>query len=240
MSTPDKTTPDTYEQTVNSLIKEKITKVDGKFVIPEDLELPSDIQAVLNAELRRRNTEAAFTKASQEAKLYKTEVEALKSKLLEESSVDLSSSELENLEELRITDPNQWRLEVNRIEEESKSLKIKEVEDYLSETRNNLTEKEKSIKLNEALNSFNSGSDSKITIEHLENDIPPRLLKSYESGKISLEELLEDAKTLIYGNPSIKQDNIPNEPNFNKIPGSDKEYKLGLENRKSDYNNIVM
>ena len=174
-----------------------------------------DTQSTVDWEKRYKDTQAAYTKSQQELR-----AEQAKRKVLEEITtpkVELDAATKERLEDLKFSDPDAWRAEVNRLEAEANKAHSERLASVEAEvTRQAELERRASV-----LASFNSLSDVKITDETIAYDIPARLTKRLESGEVSFEQFLEEAATYLKTPKTIGDGNSTMEqPNLSEVGGS--------------------
>ena len=160
-------------------------------------------------EKRYKDTQAAYTKARQEALQYKAQVEVLRSQGL--SAVQIDDKLKEELEDLKYTNPEEWRRKMNLLENEASS----KVSSAIAEKTKELSELEvRSAKL-EAFMENHPG------FELSDDDIPPRIAKKLASGSISFDEFLEEVYTFVTTPKTIGSSNKTlGQPNLSKAGGS--------------------
>lgn len=190
MSTPgNDTQTKTFEQTVNEVVGQMTQDDKGNWSIPDSVDKNNEalIYAV-NSERRRRDTQAGFTRLSQE----KARLEAENKHLAEGWQKDFSSSlsvELQaELEELKVTDPEAWRQKLNDLENQRQT--------QFNETRKSIQQKavgESELDYRQrALEEFAlAHPDLELTDDVVKNDIPPRITKQLEAGEITFGAFLD-------------------------------------------------
>jgi len=168
------------------------------------------------AEKRRRDTQAAYTKSRQELKMLKAEREALEKQVLQ---LDLSVKQTDELEELKFQDPDKWRQEVNRLEEEAKKAKLEALNQATNEAK---TKAELEHRL-EVLEEFQKAHpEVHIDDEVIANDIPPRITKKLENGEISFEEFLDEVHGYLTTPKKVAAgEEPPKQVNLGKVGGRD-------------------
>lgn len=179
------------EQQVNELAGKLVAGEDGSLQVPDGVEASEELLFAAKVEKRRRDTQSAFTKASTEAKQLRAENETLAKSWEQDAVANLSSKEQARLEELKVQDPDSWRSEITKLEEEKRN-QFKTKREELSQKARSQTETERRA---EVLAEWQkSNPDIELTDEVVENDIPPRITKKLESGDITFEEFLEQSK----------------------------------------------
>lgn len=169
-----------YESKVNEVITGSTRGEDGKLTFPEGTDESLAFSAT--AEIRRRDTQGAYTKNQQTLKALQAENEKLASSWESDAVANLSSTEQASLEELKVQDPDTWRSEIARLEEEKRG-KFKERRTAISEEASQTTELERRGLQLEQFNKDNP--EIELTDEVIENDIPPRITRKLEKAKFN-------------------------------------------------------
>lgn len=211
----DKGTP-TFESRVNEVITAASKSEEGKLVLPEGID--EAIAFAARAEIRRRDTQGAYTKNQQRLKELEAENDALAKSWEHDAVSNLSNLEQARLEELKVQDPDSWRSEIAKIEENKRN-EFKEKRQSISEEASKMTELERRQM---QLQQFNEDNPSiQLTDEVIENDIPPRFTRKLEAGELSFEEYLNQvAKYLNAGKAIDPGEKAPGGPSFANSRGS--------------------
>lgn len=185
------------------------------------------VQAAIIAEKRRRDTQAAYTKANQKALQLEKQVEILSSQVKPKVEDFLTAEQKEELEALKYEQPDVWYAKMKQLEEElDKKLKEK------------LSVDSKEVTLQAVLDSYNlTNPDKPLDKATLELEVPPRLFKELEEGKIDYEAFIEKASKFIYGEKQVKDQTPPNVPNLNKSAGM--AGTEGIVSPSDDYENTI-
>lgn len=231
----DNGTP-TFESRVNEVIAATTKDDKGKFVLPEGTDEATAFAA--KAELRRRDTQAAYTKGQQSLKALQAENEKLASSWEADAVSNLSNSEQARLEELKVQDPEAWRQEIANLENEKRS-QFQEKRQAISQEANQVTELERRQMQLEQFNQENP--DVAITDEVIANDIPPRITKKLENGEIQFDEFLTEVATYLSKGKKINPgEKPPQEPDFNGARGSNAPSKEAVTKQDSnDYSSEI-
>lgn len=225
----DNSTP-TFESQVNETIAAITKDENGKFVVPEGTD--DAIAYAAKAELRRRDTQAAYTKGQQTLKALQAENAKLAASWEADAVSNLSSSEQARLEELKVQDPDAWRAEIATLEN-AKRTKFQEKRQAISEEANKLTELERRTQQLEQFNQENPGIQ--ITDDVLANDIPPRIVRKLEQGLVQFDEFLNEvAAYLTKGKTIAKGDQPDEQPNFNEARGSNTPTKEAIDKQNAN------
>lgn len=208
MSTAD------IESQVNELISKATRDEAGKLVLPEAD--PALLYAA-RAEIRRRDTQAEFTKTSQKLK----QQEQFASKLTEELETAIVSSvsamEQARLAELKASDPDAWVAELRNLETKAKGKAAERINTVRANTEA-MSETERRALALEEFHKANPGIE--LNDDVIENDIPPRLTKQLADGKISFEQFLDQSAKFLKGEIKInKGERAPNLPDMSKVAG---------------------
>lgn len=214
MSTPDntdtQTTEQSYEERVNALVGEMQTE---GWQAPEDLD-----QALLyaaNAEKRRRDTQSQYTKSQQQLKAAETRANKLAEKLEGAIMESLPLKQQTRLEELKATDPDMWKAELEKLEASAKGALAKELDD-INKAATQVSEEERRLAV---LSEFQEANPD-ITPEMIDEDVPPRITKKLAEGKITFEQFLEEsAKFLRAGKVIDRGEEAPGFVDLGKAAG---------------------
>lgn len=198
----------TFAEQVNKVLKEVTVDDKGKFVYPANLS--EHIKYAVAAEKKYRDTQAGFTKSQIELKSTAAEVEALREQLAKVSGrLDIPQDKLDELEELKFSDPDEWFKRKLALEQEVKSTVKAKMDEQMSEVRKNASVKAEIERRLTVLEDFNIGRAVPITTEMLDNDVPARITKKLEAGHLTFEGYLAEvdaylskAKVAGYDNPT--------------------------------------
>jgi len=214
-STPEHTDASkTLELQVSSALKATPTK-DGKLDFSTS-ELSEEMKLAVMAEKRRRDTQADFTKARQALATSEAEIEALRT-LIPNAISQLPQEEQDRLEDLKYSNPDEWRVAVNQAEREAKEKATKLTEEKIAEAHSRASKEFSEAEKHKALATYNANSGSSLTEEQLAFDVPPRLFKKLDSGEITYLELLAEADKLINGKV-VHTQTPATQPNINSAP----------------------
>ena len=180
------------------------------------------------AEKRRKDTQAAFTKSQQELKTTKAELGVLKAQAV----ISLSPDELSALEDLKFSDPEKWRLEVNKLEK----AKVDNINTQIMEETKKLSFEEELIRRQSILVEFNQANPGLvIDDEVLQYDVPKRITSKLEKGEVSFEDFLAEVKEYLTTPKTVKTVGVEQQPNLGNVGGgstashSDKAVKSSYE-----------
>ena len=169
-------------------------------------------QAQIDWEKRFKDTQAAFTKSRQELAATKAELQAAKEMQQFAMPADVKA----RLDELKFSDPDAWRVEMNAFEQ-SKTAKFNEIS--ANNTQAILSELNQEDRV-QTLKEFNSLHGVEITESLLQNEIPNRIHNELNSGTIDYATYL--AKCVEYmRTPKViaGTQEVLGQPNIGKIGG---------------------
>ena len=161
-------------------------------------------------EKRYRDTQAEFTRKAQEAAALKAKL-----KVYEETAkptMHIPSDKQQELEDLKYSDPEAWRAEMNKLEEAYKADLNKKIE----ATANELTELERRELV---LKDFYASHPGFVLDDQ---DIPPRISNKLAKGEITFEQFLSETYEFLHKPRKIATGDKPlNQPNLSKVGGGD-------------------
>ena len=209
-------TPDIDTQ-VNEAIAAR-TEVEGKMQFAEDID--PMLKFAATAEIRRRDTQASYTKTQQENLALTSENEQLANTWADEVSKTLTADQQSELDELKHTDQEAWREKINKYEGEN-ATRVKTKRTEIKEQAGKETEVQQRTRRLEEHNAANS--EYALTDDVIDNDLPPRITKKLADGKITFDEFLTEAHNYLSSGKVIAQgDKAPDEPDLSKSGGSSK------------------
>lgn len=206
----------TFADQVNSIVNQAATDEKGNLVLPEDVKASEEVLYAAKLEKRRRDTQSALGKSTQELAAERKMREELEKRVAAQVKIDMTPEESERLENLKFDDPEAWRKEMNKLEQKATTT-VQEELSSLSTEASQYAEKERRVQI---LEDFNSKAKVPITDEVLENDIPPRLVKKLESGEVTFEEFLAQAEDYLTSPKKVAGTKIEAQPNLNSAGGA--------------------
>jgi glutaredoxin 2 len=186
--------------------------------LPEG-EYSDELRYAAVSEKRRREIQSALDKSQHTLKTIEAEKEALKKKFKGKAQITLSAEETEELEELKFSDPDAWRVKMNEFETRAAN----EYQTELAEVSKEVEFQSELARREQVLDQFNTENpDFQITEEVVANDIPPRITNKLKEGKITFEDFLVEAKTYLSKGKTVHMEKTPGQPDLGKLGGSDK------------------
>ena len=214
--------------TVSNIVKQITTDEAGNYIFPTDVELTEEIKFAATAEKRRRDTQAEFTKVNKSKLALEAENALLKETLLKQSIV-FSPEEVEELEDLKLEDPEKWRQRLNELEQKTIQERQTKINSVSTEVK---TQAEKNFEVSmqgKVLEEFNKFHGISLTDELLADEVPNRITKKLVEGKVSYEEYLEESFTYLKTNKTIKEEPVMGDPNLNRVSGGKEPGKFDAE-----------
>jgi isoleucyl-tRNA synthetase len=226
------------EEQLNTVVKGmEFDEKTNTYKLPEDI--PEHLKLAAIAEKRRRDTQASLTRSRQELKKLEEANKKLQERVLNNVNVNLTEDQLAELEELKYSDPDTWRVRMNEIEKEAKQKAKEALNETFTEAEKVAEMERRQLVLQEFL-TRNPGL--KIDDDVIANDIPPRITRKLDSGEISFEEFLEESKDYLKKAGYVIQDTekTPSAPNLGKAGGRTSVSKRVVEEDiVSSYKNEV-
>ena len=229
-------TPDqpTFAAQVNEVVSKATVGEDGNLQLPEGVEVDENVMYAATLEKRRRDTQSAYSKSQSELAATRAENKTLTSSLQSHEVGKITAEQQEELDELKVTDPDAWRAKLNEIEGLNKTAFDQRMQEIRTQSAG-VSEVEQRSLLLEAFTEANP--DIKLTDDVIQNDIPPRYTNKLKNGDCSFEEFLADCKTYLTSDKVIGATEAPAEqPNLGDQPGGAEPDPEAVKNQSnSDY-----
>ena len=221
----------TFEQQVNSVVSKATVDEKGNLVLPQTEQVPEEVLYAANLEKRRRDTQGALGKASQQLAVESKMREELEKRVATQTTLTLTPEQTENLAALKLENPDEWRMQMNKLENEAAASVQAELKTLSSET----SQQAEISRRAQVLADFNATAAMQITDEVLINDIPPRIAKKLELGEITFEEFLTEAQTYLLAPKKVGGTAVADAPSLGKAGGSS-EASLDAKSKQSTTN----
>lgn len=179
-------------------------------------------QPEVDYEKRFKDTQAAYTKSRQELKEVKAKLEALEK--LTTPRVEIPDEVKEELDTLKFEDPDKWRIRMNQLEQEA----AQKHKAALDEAAQAVRQQEELARRAQVLQEFQaSHPDITITDEVIQYDVPPRITRKLEEGKVSFEEFLEEVADYLKAPKKIggTSDTL-DQPDLGRVAGDNKPSEI--------------
>ena len=209
----------TLEEQVSQAIESATTDDEGNMVLPDDLD--PNVKYAAGLEKRRRDTQSSYEKSQHQLRTEQAKSEKLEERLLSDPKLDLSDEEALELEELKNTDADAWRNKLNEHTATAKAKAKEDVDGISNKTENDIEVDRRQTVLDEF---HKANPELTLTDEVIENDLPPRILKQLESGEVTFEKFLDNAKNFLTKGKVIQGANEEdeNDPDLGELGGTDK------------------
>ena len=222
MANPDNAaSQDTFENKVSSVLKAVTRGDNGKLEFPEGT--PEEVVYAATAEQRRRDTQAEFTKTKQAQAALEAEKTELLKQVSSDVKIELSDEQVEELEELKFSDPDAWRRKMNTYETEAQTKRAKEVDERLKEISAKGTETAELERRKQTLQEFQVANPGLVIDDDvIANDVPPRITKRLQDNEVTFEEFLQEAHDYLKtGKVVAMTEKTLGQPNLSKAGGGD-------------------
>ena len=212
--------------------------------IPESTttDTPESTQQV-DYEKRFKDTQAFATRIAQEKADKERELEELKAELsvlktTAKPSLTIDAQMQSELEDLKYSDPDAWRAKVNELEQKANT----EFNSKIAEAKQLSTQQLELQRRANILAQFQTEHpDVELTDELLHLDIPQRIVKELENGKVTYEEFLNNVYNYVK-TPKVvgSATKTLEQPNLSKTGGDDTPTKnsSGNQNIIQSYENM--
>ena len=215
-TTDDQTVTVTFDQKVNQLLDSSETDEKGNIVLPEDI--PEELKFASRAEKRRRDTQSALAKSNSANAILQAEKEGLTDIVKKGNVVRISSDEQEELDTLKFSDPDAWRIKMNEHEQKASSTLTSQLSDISEKAKLKGVTGERAV----LLNAFQlDNPEFVINDDVLANDVPPRITRALDNGDISFIDFLGKVKEYVTTGKVVLDNKPVTSPNLSNIGGSD-------------------
>ena len=190
-----------FQEKVNEVASAMTQDDKGTWVIPEGVEASEEVRFAANLEKRRRDTQSAYTKQQAQVKQLEVERDRFAQGWEADFSKNLDTNQQAELEELKATDPDAWRYKLNEYEQDART-QFQEKKQEISTAAQRETETEQRARQLKEWQEANPGLT--LTDDTLANDIPPRITRELEEGKVSFNEFLANCATYLNKGKVVK------------------------------------
>lgn len=244
MSTPDnKSDTQSKAKDFGTLVQEAVSSVSvndkGETTFAEGTS--EEVKYAANLELRRRETQASFTKNQQKLAATEAEKTELETMVRKNVSLNLTDEQKEELDDLKFSDPDAWRTRMDRLENEARAIHEAAIEEKLKEVSSKGSKESELEYRKRALQEFTTNSGIEITDEVLANDVPPRITRELDEGKVTFDEFLKNVATYLTSGKVIKDEDAPNMANLSQKGGGESAQTAqgGKTKPNMEYKNVT-
>lgn len=215
-SEAEQTTEPSFEDKVNSLTKQLVQGEDQLWHLPTGTEATPEVLFAARLEKRRRDTESKLSKTTQSLKAKEAETVALRQLVSQQVKMDLSPADASRLTELKFSDPDTWRAEVDKLELAAKA----KLEENFLQIDSVASQQAELARRAQSLDDYNRANPKyQINDEVMDNDIPPRITRRLEKGEVTFEEFLEEAHKYLSAGKVIYAPSVEAQPNLGDAGG---------------------
>lgn len=238
---PATSNADDVQAIINKAVKEvTVDPETGKYIYPADMD--PVLKAAVAATKSFRDNQSGFTKSQQSLKEKEAEVEALRKKLADVTAgrLELSKEEIAELDELKTTNPEEWRKKLNEKEATAKQAIKEELETVTQEARETAGGEFELQRRYRVLAEFNEGRETPITPEMMDEEVPPRITKKLANREISFEEYLVEISEYLDKGKVVANPEVSTTKNLNTVSGSSKPMGGGQTETELDYSSVTL
>lgn len=208
----ESTPPPTFKEKVNTLVGSMTKDDKGVLQFPEG-EYSEELQFAAMSEKRRRDTHSSYTRSRQELAQTTTERDALKTKLANSVSLNLTSDQAEELETLKYSNPDAWKDKLQGYEEQAQETLAQDLQSVSTDAHKS----SEVVRRQQVLESFTEQNPG---FSLIDDDVPPRLSKRLESGEVSFEDFLGEVYTYLQTPKKVLTTPNEAEPNLTDSAGN--------------------
>ncbi len=211
--------PDAQAQ-INEAVKQVTVGEDGKYVYPVGMD--PMLKAAVAASKSFRDTQSGYHKQGQSLKASEAENAALREKLAEsiKQPLELTPTRQAELDALMFTNPQLWRQEMNKLDQQSSIEATERLAELTERARTDASGQYELERRIEVLNQFNVGRDTELTDEILTNDVPRRITQKLADGIVTFEDYLDEASLYLSKGKVVANANVNTTVDLNKANGS--------------------
>ena len=188
-------------------------------------------------EARFKGLQKSVQDRSLENKRLQAENEALAQQL---NSITKPSIEIpEEIDELKYSDPDAWRSEINKLEQEAAQKVASERREILEQVKSEAAKSGELDRRKEVFAEFQaSNPDLKIDDDVIANDVPPRISRKLENNEVTFEEYLEEVKNYLTAERIITKEPLVGDPSLGRVAGgSEPSLEAKISAASSSYAN---
>ncbi len=207
------------QEQVNTALKEVTVGEDGKLQYPTDMD--PLLKSAVASEKKYRDTQSSFTKGQINLTELEAENIALREQIANNSQMplELTQEDADRLNDLKFTDPEAWRKEINTLETSHSKKNLEALNEVTADVRTKAGQQFEMNRRGDVLARFNEGRENPINDEVITNDIPPRITNKLNEGKISFEDFLSEVDSYLSKGKTVNKEADPKLPELHKRNG---------------------
>jgi len=171
-------------------------------------------------EKRYKDTQKNIQERSIENKQLQAKNDALAKQLSELTTTPVEIPE--EVEELKFSNPDEWRKKVNKLEQEAKLKDASERQEILDKASKDARDEFELDRRKRVFTEFQAANPGlEINDQVLASDIPPSISNKLADGTSTFEEFLEEVKTYLSTGHKVSKEPTMNEPNLGSVAGGE-------------------
>ena len=196
---------------------------------------------IVEAEIRRRDTVSSFTKSQQSLKTLEAQKAFLEGSI--KKSLKLSDEQVEELDNLKLTDPDAWRTKLNQLESEVTTSTQKMIDEEMNRIAGLTAEEFEVERRNKLIDKFVQANPSlDLRDPKVIEQIPPIYLNQLENGLCSFDEFLANTEKFLKAENISTATKVPSGAgtDVNSVRGGSKpEGSSSQPTPLEDYGNLI-
>jgi hypothetical protein len=220
MANPDSAaSPDTFENKVTAALKASARNEEGKLEFPENT--PEEVVFAATSEQRRRDTQAEFTRSKQTQAALEAEKAELLKQVSSDVKLELSPEAVDELDNLKFSDPEAWRHKMNTYETEARTKRTNEINERLQTVSADGTKTAELERRVQVLQEFSVANPGLVIDDDvIANDLPPRITNKLQNNEVTFEDFLREASEYLKAGKVVgSPEKTLNQPNLSKAGG---------------------
>lgn len=179
-------------------------------------------------EKRFKDTQGALTRVSQELASTKAKVQELES-LVPKQPLQMTEEQKLELEELKISDPDAWRVKLNAMEQ-----------DQASQYRQRIDGASEIARRQQVLADFMTNNpDIVLNDDVIKYDIPMRISEKLSTGELTFEGFLNECANFLRAPKGIKVEPTLNQPDLGKAGGDGSPLNTSGAEKQTPYSKTI-
>jgi|SaaInl8_200m_RNA_FD_contig_41_754267_length_2542_multi_5_in_0_out_0_4 hypothetical protein len=187
-------------------------------------------------EKRAKDNQANYSKGQVKIKEVEAENALLKEQLgtMSAHNIKLSEEEARVLNDLKFDDPDKWRVEVNRLEQEARANANQSMNEVTAKARQEAEMERRQGVLAEF---SKANPDFVLNDEILAKDVPPRITEKLTSGQTTFEDFLTEVHGYLGKGKTVANPETLGQPNLSNVAGGSSAGQAGANaDARASYN----